>query len=61
MAMSEFRVPTPEEKKILTRQGIEIGGPGDIVITHWDSDLIRLRRQKTGVEIWLRAGYKKWW
>lgn len=59
MSMDKFRVPDEEERKIIERNGINIQNL-PMAVTHRSEDAIHLKVHKTGDEITIRQGYKRW-
>lgn len=57
MAMKKFREPSPEEKAILIRNGVE---PNGVSVTFRDENTIHLIRHKTRDEITIKQGDKQW-
>lgn len=57
MGAAKFRVPSPDEEKILRRNGID---PDGVTVTLRSEDVIYLKRYKTGDEITVRQGLRGW-
>ena len=57
MAMTKYRVPTEEEKRIMRRNGIE---PEGVVVIFRDEKTIHVVRHKTRDQITITQGEKKW-
>lgn len=59
MAMDKYRTPTEEERRIIERNGIDLERV-PMAVTHRSEDVIYLKAYKTGDEISIRQGYRKW-
>ena len=59
MAMDKFRPPDDEERRIIERNGIDLDKV-PMAVTYRTEDLIYLKPYKTGDEITIRQGLKKW-
>lgn len=57
MAIVENRAPTDKEIEILRRNGIDATA---VAVKHSDKDTIRFKKLKTGDEIVIHRGYRKW-
>lgn len=57
MAMTKYRVPTEEEKRIMRRNGIE---PDGVAVIFRDEKTIHVVRHKTRDQITITQGEKKW-
>ena len=57
MAIAENRVPTDKEAEILRRNGIDSDA---VAVKHSDKDTIRFKKLKTGDEIVIHRGDRKW-
>lgn len=59
MAMDKYRTPTEEERRIIERNGIDLERV-PMAVTYRGEDVIYLKAYKTGDEISIRQGCKKW-
>lgn len=59
MAMDKFRTPTEEERRIIQRNGIDLTKISVAVIGRTE-DVIFLQVHRTGDEVTIRQGLKKW-
>ena len=57
MAMQDYRVPTQEEARIISRNGID---PDAVAVTFRDENTIRMLRYDTRDNITITRGDKRW-
>lgn len=59
MAMDKFRTPDEEERRIIERNGIDLEKV-PMAVVYRRNDVIYLKAHKTGDEITIRQGDRKW-
>lgn len=57
MAMQDYRAPTQEEARIISRNGID---PDAVAVTFRDENTIRMLRYDTRDNITIMRGDKQW-